>query len=208
MMPRIQNTRPCAFMKRLRRRGQRAGVAGGEEARRRPRRRAGRRAWRSRCPRPRRARPRRRRRRPAPRRGHCPSVRSGLERDRRALAADGLAAVEAGGLRAARAIGAAQGEALVRRAGADAGGLAVREDPGIEVGRERAAVDHVAAGRIVVGRAGRRRADDLVVGEDVAASGRHRARPGGPPASLAPSAPITARARTRGGSPPRCAVRR
>ena len=32
MMPRIQNTRPCAFMKRLRAAGQRARVAGGEEA--------------------------------------------------------------------------------------------------------------------------------------------------------------------------------
>ena len=46
--------------------------------------------------------------------------------------------------------------------------VAVREHPGIEVGRELAAIDHVAARAVVAGRAGRRRADDLVVGEDVA----------------------------------------
>ena len=60
----------------------------------------------------------------------------------------------------------AQGEALLRAADADARGAPVREDPAVEVGRDRAAVVDVAAGAVEAGRAVLGRADDLVIGED------------------------------------------
>ena len=89
------------------------------------------------------------------------------QRDRRALAPDRLEPVQPG-RRAQLRHRRAQREALVRGAGADARGVAVREHPAVEIGRERALVVDVAARRVVRPASACGRADDLVVGEDVA----------------------------------------
>ena len=68
--------------------------------------------------------------------------RQRLERNRRAFAPDRLAAAEPFA-RAQPANRIAQGEALVRAADPDAGGVAVRKDPGVEIGRQRALVKDV-----------------------------------------------------------------
>ena len=99
----------------------------------------------------------------------------GLHRNGRTLAPDGLDIREAI-LFAHHRGGAAQREALLRAAGADARRIPVREDPGVEIGRGAAVIDHVAALAV---EAALRRLHDLVIGEDafgvtLARNGLHR----------------------------------
>ena len=116
----------------------------------------------------------------------------GLERDRRALAAQRLAAGEAA-LVAHGLDRAAQREALVCAAHPDARRLTMGEDPAVEIGRQPALVDHIAA-RTVEARAmaagGRRlgRANHLVIGEDagVALGPGHIAAGHGGPGPVGP----------------------
>ena len=97
-----------------------------------------------------------------------------LHRDGSPFATDRFEAVEARSpakFRRRRA----QREALSGAADADARGRAVREYPAVEVGRHLALVPDVAAGRTEVGvGSGSRRADDLVIGRDVARPPRAR----------------------------------
>ena len=88
-----------------------------------------------------------------------------LHRDRCAFRPD-RPGVREPGAAAELGHGAADAEALMGGAGADADDLAVREHPAVEVGRQRPVVDDVATHRIDVRVVRARRLDDLVVGED------------------------------------------
>ena len=90
----------------------------------------------------------------------------GLHGNRRAFAAQGFGVLQAGGFTQGTH-GAAQGKALVGAAGADAQGVAVREDPAVKIRRQGALVKNIAARAVIAGRLDLGGAHDLVVRKHV-----------------------------------------
>ena len=96
-----------------------------------------------------------------------------LHRDRRALAADRLGPLKAARLAECRRR-ALEREALDRRTDANAGVVAMREDPAVEVRRHLPLIEHIAPGRAVGALLGLRGFHDFVVGEHIRQVGRFR----------------------------------